>query len=193
MFMPVWFTIILCKQSCGRGLFPKNLPRVNYTQTCHPISTLQRQYATGQCVLLKDRTSHSQYNTKHWEEYSTFLHPIFADLFHFLHFNHSHLPPHTLPKSLLHSTRLFLLPELRWMSLIWNSASLSFGMSFQVARNTWRSEKQRDKRIRKMTFCFGHSYCAFVWYPAETELHLRDSLGKPFMHKQSLSHSHVST
>ncbi len=49
--MHVRFTIILCKQSCGRGLFPKNLPRVNYTQTCHRISTLQRQSSTGRVTV----------------------------------------------------------------------------------------------------------------------------------------------
>lgn len=104
MFMPVWFTIILCKQSGGRGLFPKNLPRVNYTQTGHPISTLQRQTSTGQCVLLKDRACDSQYNPKHWEEQSTSILHIIAYLFHFLHFIYSHLPPHTSPNSLMHSS-----------------------------------------------------------------------------------------
>ncbi len=140
--MPVWFTIILCKQSCGRGLFPKNLPRVNYTQTCHRISTLQRQTSTGQCVLLKDRACNSQYNTI--TDKSRALSSILSLLICFISFVPIFL--HTLYQIHSCTAHLFPLPELRWTSLIWNCASLSFGMSFQVARNTWRSEKQRDKR-----------------------------------------------
>lgn len=54
MFMPVWFTIILCKQSCGSGSFLKNLVWVNYTQTCLRISTALQRWQQDSVFILKD-------------------------------------------------------------------------------------------------------------------------------------------
>ena len=35
------------------------------------------------------------------------------------------------------------IPALRWHSLIWYCSSFSLGMSFHVARNTWRSVENK--------------------------------------------------
>lgn len=40
-----------------------------------------------------------------------------------------------------------LLPELRWQSLTWNCDSLSLGMSFHVARKTWRSADGETHKV----------------------------------------------
>jgi len=122
------------------GLYDLQLFYANkYVEEDHSLKTcielITPRHGTGSELLFRGRP-----------QQDSVFHPIFDYLFHFLRFIPYHLPPQPSPNLLMHGTYLFLLPELRWMSLIWNCASLSFGMSFQVARNTWRSEEQKDKR-----------------------------------------------
>lgn len=50
------------------------------------------------------------------------------------------------------------LPAFKWHSLIWYCSSFSLGMSFHVAKNTWRSVKKKKKGINLKPIMLAFSY-----------------------------------
>lgn len=139
-------SVCACSCLCDSQLFYAN----SYAEEDHSQKTclelITPRHATGSALLFRDRPQQKtvysfkrecvtvKKNYKAQIRVELFL-SSYLCLFVSFPLFHS-FPSAYPPNSLMQGKYLFMLPELRWMSLIWNCASLSFGMSFQVARNT---------------------------------------------------------